>query len=62
MHNTPMDYLQKLINNSKRDKKIIKRLLEGERQAEVARDLSMSRQLVNVIWKKYKNGTDRAGS
>jgi hypothetical protein len=59
-----MDYITKLIENRKRNEKIVKLIEKGKSQADVARLFNMHKQQVNYIYKKAKNGngTDSVGS
>ena len=49
-----MDYIKRLIENRKRDKRIVALIANGKSQADVARKYGMHRQQVNVILKKAK--------
>ena len=57
----PMTYIEKLLKNRQRDKRIIDQRKRGMRPADIARKHNTSRQLVNIILKKAGLvGKDRA--
>ena len=56
-----MDYIKRLLENRKRDKRIVALIASGMKQADVARKYGMHRQQVNVIWKKHGGHIEELG-
>jgi transcriptional regulator len=55
-----MDYIKRLLENRKRDRRIVRMVEQGTKQAEVARKLGMHRQQVSLIVKRSRlNGEDK---
>ena len=53
-----MDYVKRLLENRKRDRRIVALVASGKTQTEVARKFGLHRQHVGIILKKAKaNGT-----